>query len=506
LPYDTGEITNTFVVNQLFVNYIKQLAGQTAVYGLGIVIPRLLNYLLLTPFYTRIFDKAEYGIYTEFYAYIVILMVILTYGMETGFFRFADKEHNPKNVYRSALVTLGFSSFAFIVFTVVFSQGIANFLGYPNNPQYIWWVGMIVGLDSFASIPFAKLRLENKAIKYAFIRILEVSVNITANWFFLFYCPAHTDSGLVVKLYDPEIGIGYIFISNLLSVIVKVLALSKEIFFYSGIFDRALLNKMLRYSFPLLIAGLAGTVNEVIDRVLLKYLTPAAQHPMEQLGIYGASVKLAVLMTLFIQMFRYAAEPFFFSKKDEHNAADIYAQVMKYFVFFGMAIFLFVMLFMDLFILFIGPDFREGASIIPVVLLANLLMGIFYNLSIWYKLSNKTIWGAYLVIIGAIVTFLINYFFIPEYGYYASSWGRLTSYLLMVIVSFLVGQKFYRINYKLKQILLFVVLGLLFYLVADLLKIENVFLKYCFNFILLVGYFILFILTEKRIILKQNAN
>jgi O-antigen/teichoic acid export membrane protein len=333
-----------------------------------------------------------------------------------------------------------------------------------------------------------------------------VSVNIGANWFFLFYCPANSDSAWISSVYNPEIGVGYIFISNLISVVVKVLALSKEIFFQLGIFDFPLIRKMLKYSFPLLIAGLAGTVNEVIDRILLKYLIPAAQNPMEQLGVYGASVKLAVLMTLFIQMFRYAAEPFFFSKKDETNARDIYASVMKYFVFMGMAIFLFVMLFMDVFILFIGPDFREGASIIPVVLLANLFMGIFYNLSIWYKLSNKTIWGAYLVIIGAAITFLINYLFIPAYGYYASSWGRFISYLVMIIISFAVGQKFYKINYQIRKMILFVVIALLFYLVAIVVNIDNNTIRYLFNFLLLCLYFVIFYLSEKNKLLLKNEN
>ncbi len=485
------------------MNYIKQLAGQTAVYGLGIVVPRLLNYLLLTPFYTRVFDKAQYGIITEFYAYVVILMVFLTYGMETGFFRFADKEHNQRNVYRSALLALGLSSVLFIIFTGFFSQNIANFLDYPHHSEYIIWVSLIVALDSFASIPFAKLRLENKAIRYALIRILEISVNILANWFFLFYCPNNTDSQFVSSVYDPQIGVGYVFISNLISVIVKVIALSPEIFFVKGLFDYQLIKKMLIYSFPLLIAGLAGTVNEVIDRILLKFLTPVSQNPMEQLGIYGASVKLAVLMTLFIQMFRYAAEPFFFSKKDDTNAKEIYSQVMKYFVFLGMSIFLFVMLFMDVFILFIGPDFREGVSIIPVVLLANLFMGIFYNLSIWYKLSNKTIWGAYLVFIGAGITFLVNYIFIPQFGYYASSWGRFISYFLMVVLSYFVGQKFYRIDYKLKQIAFLVVLALLFYLISIIFKIDNLIIRYLFNSLLIGLYVLSFYLSEKGI-LKLN--
>lgn len=477
---------------------IKQLLGQTAVYGLGIVIPRLLNYLLLTPFYTRIFTKAEYGVITEFYAYIVILMVVLTYGMETGFFRFTDKEHNQSNVYRSALVALAASSGLFMVLTFIFSQNIASYLDYPLNPEYIWWVGLIVALDAFGSIPFAKLRLENKALKYAVVRIIEVSVNIFAIWFFLYYCPAHEESSLVAKVYDPEIGVGYVFISNILSVVAKIICLSKEVFFTKGQFEFPLLKKMLTYSFPLLIAGLAGTINEVIDRVLLKYLLPDSTKPMEQLGVYGASVKLAVLMTLFIQMFRYAAEPFFFSKKDESNAKEIYSVVMKYFIFFGMGIFLFVMLFMDVFILFIGPEFREGASIIPVVLMANLFMGIFYNLSIWYKLTNKTMWGAYLVLVGAAVTLIINLIFIPDYGYVASSWGRFISYFIMLVLSFVVGQKYYRINYHLKEISIIVGIALLLYLCSELVNIEGKFFNFLFNVTLISVYIFTFYLLERR--------
>ncbi len=487
-------------------NPIKQLAGQTAVYGLGIVVPRVLNYLLLTPFYTRIFDKAEYGIITEFYAYIVILMVILTYGMETGFFRFADKDHNQKDVYKSALIAIGISSGLFILLTYFFSPNIANFLNYQLHPEYIWWVGAIVALDSFASIPFAKLRLENRALKYAIVRVVEVSVNIIAIWFFLWYCPQHESSYLASLLYDPTIGVGYVFISNLLSVVVKVFFLSKEIFFSKGQFVFPLLKKMMIYSFPLLIAGFAGTINEVIDRVLLKYLLPGSVNPMEQLGVYGASIKLAVLMTLFIQMFRYAAEPFFFSKKDEINAKEMYSQIMKYFIFSGMAIFLFVMLFMDVFILFIGPDFREGAAIIPVVLLANLFMGIFYNLSIWYKLSNKTLWGAYLVFFGAAVTVIINFLFIPKFGYFASSWGRFISYFLMIVLSYIVGKKFYNINYKLKELFIIVGLALLLYLVSTLLVIDNLLLRYLFKIILLSSYFVFFYFTEKVFKEKSNGN
>ena len=487
------------------MNHIRQLAGQTLIYGLGIILPRFLNFLLLTPFYTRIFNKLEYGVITELYAYVVFLMVILTYGMETGYFRYADKEHNKDNIYRSALLTLSFSSILFMVFTTVFSSKIAIALDYPSHQDFIIYLGLIVGMDALTAIPFARLRLENKALKYAIIRIAEIIINILANWFFLYYSPRHLDDNLVKILYNPEIGIGYVFISNLLSSIFKVLALSKEILLINGKFEFPLLRKMLVYSFPLLIAGLAGTINEALDRVLLKHLIPAADKPLEQLGIYGANFKLAVLMTLFIQMFRYAAEPFFFSKKDEKNARSIFAVVMKYFVFSGMAIFLFVMLFMDLFKLFIGVNFREGIAIVPIVLMANLFMGIFYNLSIWYKLTNKTKYGAYLVIIGALITILINLLFVPEYGFYASAWGHFISYLVMIIISFIYGQKYYSIPYDVKRILIYVVIAFCIYAISLLLNFDSNNLKYFVNASLILIYFGIFYLIEKNILIIKRS-
>jgi O-antigen/teichoic acid export membrane protein len=484
------------------LNYLKQLAGQTAVYGLGIVIPRLLNFLLLTPFYTRIFGKAEYGIITELYAYVVFLMVILTYGMETGYFRYADKNHNKQNVYRSALYALSGTSMVFILLTTIFSGQIARAIDYPAHNEYIIYIGIIVGLDAFTAIPFARLRLENKAIKYAFVRIFEVIINIGANWLFLYFCPRHSDDYQFVKvIYNPGIGVGYVFISNLLSSIFKVIALSKEILIIGGKFEIAILKKMLIYSFPLLIAGLAGTINEALDRVLLKHLIPIEKNPMEQLGIYGANYKLAVLMTLFIQMFRYAAEPFFFSKKDEINAKRIYAVVMNYFVFSGMAIFLLVMLFIDKFKLFIGADFREGISIAPIILMANLFVGIFFNLSIWYKLTNKTMYGAYLVMLGACLTILVNYFFVPVYGYYAAAWGHVISYSVMVVLSFIYGQKYFTIPYDVKRILLYIIIAFTLYLISLKLNIDSMKIKYLINSILILTYFSIFYLIEKRKIL-----
>lgn len=450
-------------------NPIKQLFGQTAVYGLGIVLPRLLNYLLLTPFYTRVFERATYGVITELYAYVVFLLVILTYGMETGYFRFASNSDRPGKVYSTVIGSLFVSSLLFIIMVLVWSGPISRVIGYGQNPEYIKWLAAIVGIDAFTSIPFARIRLLNKPVKYALIRIIEVSVNIGLNLFFLRYCPRHMDSELVSAIYDADLGVGYVLLANLIASSLKLLLLVPDILAsLRSRFDRSLFKEILSYSYPLAIAGLAGTVNEALDRVLLKHMIPVELNPMEQLGIYGANYKLAVLMTLFIQMFKYAAEPFFFSKSKEKNAKELYADVMMFFVVAGLFIFLLVNLYLDYFILFIGSDFREGVQIVPVVLMANLVMGIFFNLSIWYKLTNLTRYGAVLVLLGAGITIVVNTLFIPVYGYVASAWAHLFCYSVMVIVSYLWSRKHYAIPYKTGRILAYIILALFIYLFNQL--------------------------------------
>jgi O-antigen/teichoic acid export membrane protein len=458
---------------------IRQLFGQTAVYGLGIVLPRLLNYLLLTPFYTRIFERASYGVITELYAYVVFLLVILTYGMETGYFRYASNSEQKEKVYTSVLASLFLTSTLFILLVFLFAGNISSWLGYANHPEYLKWLAVIVGVDAFTAIPFARIRLYNRAGKYAVIRIVEVSVNIGLNIFFLYYCPRHQQSELVSMVYREEIGVGYVLISNMIASLGKLVLLFGEIVasFRSAI-DIKMLGIILRYSYPLLVAGLAGTVNEALDRVLLKHLIPADQSPMEQLGVYGANYKMAVLMTLFVQMFKYAAEPFFFSRSSDRNAKELYADVMNYFIIAGLFIFLMVNLYLDYFILFIGKGFREGANIVPVVLLANLIMGIFFNLSIWYKLTNRTMIGAILVLIGAGVTIAVNSLFIPRYGYTASAWAHLLCYSIMVVLSYIWSKKYYRIPYKTLKILAYMGVALVIYFanelfLQDLEKIKN---------------------------------
>ena len=478
------------------MGYLKRLASQTFIYGIGIVIPRVLNYLLLTPFYTRIFNSCEYGVVTELYAYVVILLVILTYGMETGFFKFADKSNNHNDVFKTALFSLFVTSFVFLVLVFVNQKQIAILLKYSDNIEYIRWISIIVAIDAFTTIPFAKLRLLNKAKLFSLIRILEVIVNIFINLFFLYLCPKYSSEyQWINNVYNPDIGVGYVFIANLISSIVKLLLLLPFLFIRSGKVDFVLLKKMLVYCLPLLIAGMAGTVNEALDRILLKHLLK--EDALSQLGIYGANYKLAVLMTLFVQMFRFAAEPFYFSEKETVDAKEKYAEVMKYFIFSGMVIFLIVINFLDFFILFIGENFREGVKIVPVVLLANLFMGIFNNMSIWFKITGNTKYGAFFVITGAIITVIINVLFIPYYGYYASAWGHLISYTIMIIICFYYGNIHYKIPYNLKKIFVLIFVPFVLVFLHKLICFENHFLTILFGLLLIGAYVSFFMKIEK---------
>jgi O-antigen/teichoic acid export membrane protein len=480
-------------------NPLKKLAGQTAVYGLSSIVGRLLNYLLV-PLYTRIFAPEVYGIVTELYAYVTFLLILLTYGLETGFFRFAQDKTNFDKVYTSILTSITVTSTVFIGLLILFLKPIANVMQYGTHPEYILWLGLIVALDAFISIPFAKLRLQNKAWKFAIIRLVNIGINIGLNLFFLVLCPklliSNPDS-IFLKIYSPAIGVGYVFVSNLVANILTFLMLLPEIFNVKLRFDYQLLKQILKYSAPLLIAGFAGMINETLDRVLLKHLVPDGLNAMAQLGIYGANYKLAILMTLFIQMFRYAAEPFFFNNKNESNARELYAKATKYFIIAGLIIFLGVMMYIDVIKYFIDVDYHEGLKVVPVLLLANLFLGIFFNFSIWYKLNDMTKYGAWLAIIGAFITIVLNVILIPAYGYVGSAWATLICYFLMTLLSFYWGQKFYRVPYQIWNALFYFALALVLYFVSVEFKSDNQMIVYIFNSLLLIIFCGIFAVKEK---------
>lgn len=480
-------------------NPIKKLASQTAIYGLSSIIGRFLNYLL-TPLWTGAFLAAQFGVITEMYAYVAFLVILMTYGLETSYFRFTTKnEFKANNVYTTILSSLIVTSILFITLSFLFSKEISEWLMYPNHIEYVTWFAIIVGFDALTSIPQAYLRKENKALKFAVVNLGNVGINITLNLFFILYCKQNYDNGntnyLIDIFYNPEIGVGYVFIANLIASIFKLILLTPEILLLrKGKFEKKYLKPILKYSVPLLFVGMAGIVNETLDRILLKRLLIGDlgyDETMKQIGIYGANYKLSILITLFIQAYRYAAEPFFFAKEKDNDSKQLYANLMTYFVIVVCSIFLFVVAYLDIFKYFINNEILwEGLVIVPVLLAANVFLGIYYNLSIWYKLSQKTSYGALISIGGAIVTIALNLILIPKMGYKGAAWATLSCYLIMVVTSYILGQKHYPINYDLKRIIGYMLLAILLFLTSKFLISPLAdFEKYTFNTLILLIYF-----------------
>jgi O-antigen/teichoic acid export membrane protein len=491
------------------LNPLKKLASQTAIYGLPTIVGRLLNYFL-TPLYTYMFSPVEFGDVTSAYAYVSFLLVLLTYGMETTLFRFSQSESEKEKVYSTALIFLFATSVLFIISVCFFAQPIAEKLKFSGHPEYVVWFAFILGFDAFSSIPFAKLREQNKARRFAIIRSLNIAINIGLNLFFIWFCKGVYESSedsvfkpLIEKIYDPSIGIGYIFISNLAASAITVLLLLPEIVSVKWKMDPELGKRMMRYSLPLLIAGLAGMINETLDRTLIPHLIPG-ELGKSQNGIYGACYKIAILMTIFIQAFRFAAEPFFFSHSKEKDARQTYAHIMKFFVMICSVIFLGTMMNISWIKYFVGEDFREGMNVVPILLLANLFLGIFINQSIWYKLTGQTGYGAVLTIFGALITISLNFYWIPRIGYTGSAWATLICYASMMLVSYFWGNKHYPVNYDLKRILGYLGLSLTLYFISLMIELESTAITLVINNLILIGFvFVLWKLEKNN--LRQLA-
>jgi len=474
---------------------VKKLAGQTAIYGGTTVLSRLLNYLLV-PLHTYLFSNAaDYGVVGELYAWTSLFIVILTYGMETAFFRFSQDEGVKDRVYSTVVGSLLVTSTLFIVLCSVFAQPIADWLRYPAHPEYVRWFSVIIGVDALTSIFFAHLRFLNKALRFAAVKLTNILVNVLLNLFFLLLCPwlltKNPDSAFVNAIYNPEIGVGYIFIANLVASVVTLLMLFPGILRQKFVFDWQLWKKMFRYAFPLLIFGLAGIVNETMDRVLIKRLSLAAE-PQASVGIYSACYKISILMTIVIQAFKYAAEPFFFRKAKDKDAKETYAEVMTLFVLVCSVIFTGIMLYMDIVQYFVGETYRVGLPIVPILLMANLFLGIFYNLSIWYKLTGQTKFGAYIAIFGAVITLVLNWLLIPRFDYMGAAWTTFACYLSMMVVSYLLGQKYYHVDYDLKRILFYLLFAVAVYGLSVGVNrwfgIESLGVRLAVNTAILIGY------------------
>jgi O-antigen/teichoic acid export membrane protein len=493
------------------LNPFRKLIGDTAIYGVSSIVGRFLNWWLV-PYYSVLFLPDEYGVVTNLLAYEAFLLIMLTYGMETGYFRFASRSDQQGKVYSTSQLPLLITSSLFLGVILLFAQPVASLIGYASHPEYIRILAAVVAIDAFTSIPFAKLRLDNRPIKFATIKMVNIGLNIGFNLFFLSLCPliiSHFPDNPVKWVYSADIGVGYVFISYLLASLSTLLLLYKEIFSMEWAIDKALLKQMLNYSYPILIIGVAGMVNQNIDKILIPFLVPEDQNPMFQVGIYGANYKLAVLMNMFIQAFRYAFEPFFFSRSSSSSTDDpgLYASVMKYFIIFGMLIFLGMTLYIDIIKLIIDPGYHEGLKVVPLILLANLFFGIFFNLSIWYKIKDMTIYGAYIALIGAAVTLTLNIILIPVMGYMGSAVAVLVCFFLMMIITYFWGQKYYYIPYNLQRLGIYVLTGVALYGISLLTRDFMPVVKYLINSLYMAIYlFLIFRLESAEIfqILKRK--
>ena len=479
------------------MNEIRKLAGQTVIYGFGTVVPRFLNYALLTPFYTYIFQREQYGVITELYAWMVLALVVLTYGMETTYFRFAGKKAPANTVYSTSLFSLFFTSAFFLLAISLFINPVSSFLNYGDHPEYIKLFAWIVAIDAFSAIPFAYLRGHNRPIVFSALKILNVIVTVILVFFFLRTAPRILARGgdWILNIYNPDFQVGYVFIANLAGSAVTLICLLPFIIKIRPVFDRKLLLKMLNYSWPLLIGGMAGSVNEVLDKILLRRLIGGAEG-LATVGLYGAGFKVGVLMSLFIQMYRFAAEPFFFEKAGQHDAKATYAVTMKYFVITALLLFLMINLYIEALQVIIGPVFRESLIVVPIVSMGYLLLGIFINQSIWYKVDDKTIYGAWITILGAAVTVMVNILFVPEYGYIAAAWAHVACYLSMVIASYIIGQKFYPVKYEVKKLMIYIVISIFLVIVSRLISSGNNLLNIFYDTILLTIFCIIVEIRE----------
>lgn len=416
-------------------NPLKQLAGETAIYGFSSILARVLNFLFV-PIYTRMLTQVQYGVVTEFMAYIAILQVVLVLGLETGCFRFANKEgEDPRRVYSGALLAVFGLNLAFLAVMVAFSGPISAALGYEGYKRLIIYVAAILFCDSITAILFAKLRQEHKAVKFAVLKTVKILTETGANLVLFFIYPARPDFTYPIFA---------IFVSCVLCLVLFV----PDILRLRLVWDRGVVKRMLAYSLPLMIAALPGVANDFLDRVLFRFFDTSSEQWQASLGVYQAAVKLAVIMNLFIQMFRYAAEPFFFQRAKDKNSKELYAIVMEYFTAFCGLVFLGVVGYIDIICLFLGERFRSGIGVVPIMLLSYMLLGMLFNVSMWYKLSNHTKIAIGITLFGLVITTVVNVVFMPTYSYWASAFGHLASYFCMFVISAVLGARLYPIPYK----------------------------------------------------------
>ena len=488
------------------MSQLKKLFSDTAIYGVSSVFGRAINFLLV-PLYTGVFDPGEYGVITELYAYVAFLMVVYLYGVETTFFRFATKYGDQAKFYNLTVTNALIISVLLSAGFILGSDWLGSLLPYADASKYIIWLALILSFDTAMAVPFARLRLENKAKKFAIFKISNILINVGLNLFFLIFCPfwlntSPDSSELIHLIYNPSFGVGYVFLSNLIASGFTLLLFLPYWVAYRIQFDQEKWKEMFRYATPLVIIGLAGVTNEMLSRVLLRHWLPDGFYNgytnIAVLGIFGACYKLSMLMNLSVQSFRYAYEPFFFSKSKDKKSPEAFAKVMNAFIIYGCLVSIIISLILPevAHLVLRQQDYLQALHIVPILLFAGLLLGIFYNLSVWYKLTDKTIKGAYITVFGAILTIVLNWFFIPIIGYEGSALTTLIAYFAMVIVSYVWGQKNYYVPYQLNKGLMYLVYSGTLVSIIYYLNLQTT-TKYFFGLSALVLFIILVLKLEQ---------
>lgn len=483
---------------------LKTLLSDTAIYGLSSIIGRFLNYLLV-PLYTYKIAATTggYGVVTNLYAYTALLLVILTFGMETTFFYFANKKGLDANkVFSTALSAVGIVAALFLAIVFACATPIASTLGYAAHKDYVLIMATVVAIDAFQSILFARLRFEGRAWKFATLKLLFIIGNIAINLFIFLVAPklAYANPSLM-SWYHSDYQVGYIFVANLICTAAVTFGFIPELRHLRHGIDKQILKSMLRYTWPILLLGIAGILNQVADKICYRFIMPGQEGDV-QLGIYGACVKIAMIMAMITQAFRYAYEPFVFGSGKDSKSKESQALVMKYFVMFTLLAFLAVVMYIDLLQIVVDVDYREGLKAVPIVMMAEIFMGIYFNLSFWYKLTEKTYWGAIMSAIGCAVLLAINFIFVPRIGYMACAWGGLAGYGTCMILSYFIGQKHFPVPYPVKTIIGYFVLALLLFAISQWLRPTLLGWRLAFNTLLLFIYIAAIAYNERALIAK----
>ena len=459
----------------MIMGKLATIFKDTAIYGLSSIIGRFLNYLLV-PLYTAQLSAASggYGIITNIYAYVALAMVLLTFGMETTYFRFTNKTHtDSQTVYGTTLITVGSVSLVFAVLVLLLLSPVSQLMGYGDHPEYVGVMAVTVAIDAFLCIPFAHLRQQKKALKFAALKLLNIAVSILLNLIYFYFMDGKD--------------VGYAFYINLVCTVMLAVCLITEYTGFRWKLDTQLLRTMLSYSWPILVLGIAGILNQTADKMLFPYIYEGSDM-REQLGIYGACSKIAMIMAMITQAFRFAYEPIVFAGVKDKDQHEMYEKAMKFFIIFTLLAFLVVVAYLEVLKFIIGADYWVGLEVVPIVMAAEIMMGIYFNLSFWYKIIDKTIWGAIFSGIGCAVLLAVNIIFVPQYGYMACAWGGFAGYGVAMLVSYFVGQKYYPLNYPLKEIALYVVLA---FVLFGLMRFTNdwpMIASLAFNTLLVVAF------------------